>query len=220
MTLRERFRWALKGNLGKFVLWLWAKTSKIEIEGAEEYARLRREKKPAILLIWHGRLFLAPYFFRGRGIMPLISPSRDGEILTQIVERWGYKVSRGSSSHSVIRAWSEMKNELASGGEVIIVPDGPRGPARILKIGCLRLAQQTGAVLVPFTFSASRRRKLKSWDSFLIFPPFSRVNALFGDPITIDPSLRGEGLEEERRRIEALLVRLDEKADARFPSSL
>ncbi len=219
MTLRERIRWALTGNLGKAVLWLWAKTSRIEIEGTEEYAGLRREKKPVILLVWHGRLFLAPYFFRGRGIMPLISPSRDGEIIAQIVERWGYKVSRGSSSHSVIRAWSEMKNVLASGGEVIIVPDGPRGPARVLKIGCLKLAQQTGAVLVPFTFSASRRKKLKSWDSFMIFPPFSRVKALIGKPVTVDPALCGNALEEERRRIEALLVRLDEKADAHFPGS-
>jgi lysophospholipid acyltransferase (LPLAT)-like uncharacterized protein len=95
--------------------------------------------------------------------MPLVSPSRDGEIVTQIVLRWGYRVSRGSSSHSIIRAWFEMKRELEAGGEVLIVPDGPRGPARARPKA--PLAQQTGAPLIPFTFSASKTKVLASGTS-------------------------------------------------------
>ena len=209
-------RWALVGTLGKALLWLWAKTARIEVSGGEAYRALRRARKPVILLVWHGRIFLAPYFFRNRGIMPLVSPSRDGEIITQVVLRWGYKVSRGSSSHAIVRAWFEIKRELEGGGEVIIVPDGPRGPARELKPGCLKLAQQTGAPLVPFTFSASRTKVFASWDRFLIFMPFARVRAVLGDPIAVDPSLRGEALEAERKRIERLLVELDVRADASF----
>lgn len=210
-------RWTLVGTLGKALLWLWAKTARIEISGGEAYRALRRARKPVILLVWHGRIFLAPYFFRNRGVMPLVSPSRDGEIVTQIVRRWGYKVSRGSSSHATVRAWFEMKRELEAGGEVIIVPDGPRGPARELKPGGLKLAQQTGAPLVPFTFSASKTKEFASWDRFLIFMPFARVRAVLGDPIAVDPSVRGEALEAERKRIERLLVELDERADSSFP---
>jgi len=209
-------RWALVGTLGKALLWVWAKTARIEVSGGEAYRALRGAGKPVILLVWHGRIFLAPYFFRNRGVMPLVSPSRDGEIVTRIVSRWGYKVSRGSSSHSIVRAWFEMKRELEAGGEVIIVPDGPRGPARELKPGCIKLAQQTGAPLVPFTFSASRTMELASWDRFLIFMPFARVRAFLGDPIAVDPSLRGEALDAERKRIERLLVHLDVRAEASF----
>lgn len=216
MKALTSLRWALVGTLGKAFLWLWAKTARIEVSGDEAYRALRRERKPVILLVWHGRILLATYFFRNRGIMPLVSPSRDGEIVTQIVRRWGYKVSRGSSSHAIIRAWFEMKKELEAGGEVLLVPDGPRGPARELKPGCLRLAQQTGAPLVPFTFSASRTKAFASWDRFLVFLPFVRVRAVLGDPIAIDPSLRGEALEAERKRVERLLVDLDERADAYF----
>jgi lysophospholipid acyltransferase (LPLAT)-like uncharacterized protein len=218
MPFLKNMKWTLTGSLGKSLLWLWAKSSRIVVEGGGSYTGLRRAGKPVILLIWHGRIFLAPFFFRKRGIMPLISPSRDGEIVARIVRRWGYKVSRGSSSHSVVRAWFEMKKELETGGEVIIVPDGPRGPAHELKLGCLKLAQQTGASLVPFTYSASRKKVLRSWDSFVVFHPFTKVRAIIGEPISVDPSLKGDALEQERRRIERTLIEMDAKADAFFPS--
>lgn len=218
MRFLKNLKWSLTGGLGKFLLWLWAKSARMGVEGGELYSGLRRAGKPVILLIWHGRIFLAPYFFRKRGVMPLISPSQDGEIIARIVRHWGYKVSRGSSSHSILRAWSEMKKELEEGGEVIIVPDGPRGPARELKLGCLKLAQKTGAPLVPFTYSASRIKVFRSWDRFMIFLPFAKVRAVFGEPISIDPSLEGEALENERRRVERILIELDAEADAFFPS--
>lgn len=213
MKVLTNVRWAFVGSLGKAVLWLWAKTARIEVSGGEAYRELRRTKKPVIILVWHGRIFLAPYFFRNRGIMPLVSPSRDGEIVTRIVSRWGYKVSRGSSSHSVVRAWFEMKRELEAGGEVLIVPDGPRGPARELKPGCLKLAQQTGASLVPFTFGAKKKKVFASWDRFLVFKPFARVLAVLGDPIAVDPTLGGQAFEAERKRIERLLIDLDDQAE-------
>jgi lysophospholipid acyltransferase (LPLAT)-like uncharacterized protein len=106
-----------------------------------------------------------------------------------------------------------MKRELRSGGEVIIVPDGPRGPDRKIKLGGLKLAQETGAVLVPFTFSTSRKKFLKSWDNFLMFYPFSRIVSIYGEPIYIDPGLKEDELEKERQRIEQLMIQLDEKAD-------
>jgi lysophospholipid acyltransferase (LPLAT)-like uncharacterized protein len=216
MKAATRMRWALTGGLGKAILWLWAKSSRIRVEGWDEYARLRTAGKPVIILVWHRRIFLPPYFFRKRGVMPLISPSQDGEIIAQIVRRWGFKVSRGSSSHSIIRAWFEMKGELDRGGEVLIVPDGPRGPARVLKPGCIKLAQQTGAVLVPFAFSASKTKVFKSWDRFVIFHPFARVLVKLGAPITVDPALKGDALEAERARVEKILVDLDDAADAAF----
>ncbi len=101
--------------------------------------------------------------------MPLVSSSEDGEIVARII--------RGSSSHSVVAAWKEMVRELRQGGQVIIIPDGPRGPNRVFKPGALRLAQETGAWLVPFSFSSSRRRWLRSWDNFLLALPFALVVA-------------------------------------------
>ncbi len=184
--------------------------------GSDSYQKLREERKPVVILVWHSRIFLIPYFFRCRGVAPLVSPSKDGEIVAQIMARWGYRIIRGSSSHAIIKAWNSMKHELREGGEVIIVPDGPRGPARKMKIGGLKLAQETGAYLIPFTFSASRQKRLKSWDRFLMFPPFSKVVAVFGKPVSLAPDLNEEALEMERERLEALMIEMDQTADRFF----
>jgi lysophospholipid acyltransferase (LPLAT)-like uncharacterized protein len=216
MSVWERFRWKAVGIMGRALLRFWAGSCRINVLGEEEYRSLRAEKKPVIILIWHGRVFLVPYFFRKRGIAALVSPSRDGEIITQIGLGWGFRVFRGSGSHSIVRAWVEMKKELQNGGELIIVPDGPRGPSRELKPGCLRLAQETGALLVPFSFSASKKKFLKSWDRFLFFYPFSRVVAVYGKPIVVASPSDEKGLEKERLRMEKALLDVDAEAERYF----
>ena len=148
--------------------------------------------------------------------MPLVSPSEDGEIIAQIITRWGYKTLRGSSSHSIIKAWNEMKKELEKGGELIIVPDGPRGPDREMKPGALKLAKETGAYLVPFTFSSSKRKNLKSWDRFLVPRPFTRFVAIYGNPISVQPDLNNEEFKEKRKEVEEYMIELDKKADSFF----
>jgi len=216
MKLRRNIRWWLVGHLGKLAFWLWSKSVRMTILGEEPYKALRNEGKPVVFLVWHGRIFIVPFFFRKRNIMPLVSPSEDGEIPAQIMARWGYKILRGSGSHAIIRAWNSMKQELREGGEVIIVPDGPKGPGRIMKMGGIKLAHETGAYLVPFSFSASNKKVLSSWDSFVIGKPFSRVVAVYGDPIAIDHSLNPEDLEKERTRLEKILCDLDTWADRYF----
>ena len=216
MSLRKNIHWWLVGHVGKFVFWLWSKSVRLTILGEDKYKALRDEGKAVVFLAWHGRIFIVPYFFRKRNIMPLVSPSEDGEIPAQIMARWEYKILRGSGSHAIIRAWNVMKQELKDGGEVIIIPDGPKGPGRVMKMGGIKLAHETGAYLVPFSFSASRKKVLSSWDLFVIGKPFSRVVAIYGDPITIDPSLDADGLEKERARIEKSLCDLDAQADQYF----
>ncbi len=213
MSILIKIRWFLVGFLGKMILWLWAKSTRMTILGKEEYERLRKAGKPVIFLVWHGRIFLVPYFFRQRGIMPLVSPSQDGEIAARIMSRWGYQIVRGSSSHAIIKAWNQMKEELQRGGEVIIVPDGPRGPNRIMKLGGLKLGQEAAAYLIPFTFSTSKKKILRSWDNFLIFYPFSKVVAIYGKPFLVDPSLKEDDLEKERQKIENFMIQLDKRAD-------
>jgi lysophospholipid acyltransferase (LPLAT)-like uncharacterized protein len=216
MSVWEKVRWKVIGVLGRLFLRTWAKTSRISVLGEEEYLRAKEEGKSIILLIWHGRLMLAPFFFRKRRIAALVSPSKDGEIIAQIAQGWRFRIVRGSGSHSMVRAWIEMKQDLKRGGELIIIPDGPRGPDRELKAGALKLAKETGALLVPWSYSASRKKRLKSWDRFLFFYPFSRIVAIYGKPLTIRSDSGDEEFERERQRVEQALDALDAEADAHF----
>lgn len=204
------------GFLGRILLGFFGKTARFTILGEEAYQELRKHGKPVVLLTWHGRIFIIPYFFRNRGMIPLVSPSRDGEILTRIGQGWGFRILRGSSSHSIAKVWVEMIRELQQGAEVIIIPDGPKGPGRKFKPGGIKLAQQTGSYLVPFTFSTTRQKKFKTWDNFLMFYPFHRVVAIYGEPFQVEPEMTEEEFEAERIRIEQLLIDLDNQADNYF----
>lgn len=215
MSLKEKLRWAFIGYFGRFLLWCWGKSLRMTVIGEEKYRRLRKEGKPVIILLWHGRIFIAPFFFRKQGLMPLISPSRDGEIASRIMSLWGFKILRGSASHTMVEAWKQMVEELKKGSGIIIVPDGPKGPNRKMKMGAIKLARETEAYLVPFSFSGKKKKFLNSWDSFLLIRPFSKAVALFGEPIKIKEE-QGIDLEEKRRWIEGLLIKLDEKADNYF----
>ena len=216
MNFWENVRWRIVGIVGRIGFWLWARSCRWTVLGEQKYRELRAEGKAVVLLIWHGKIFIVPYFFRRRNIMPLVSPSKDGEIPARIMSGWGYKVLRGSGSHAVVKAWNQMKQELINGGEVIIIPDGPKGPNRIFKMGGIKLAHQTGAWLVPFSFSTSKKKNLRSWDNFLMSKPFSKVVAIYGDPIALNPHLDESGLEGQRQRLEKVLNDLDEKADRYF----
>lgn len=219
MNSRERFRgWAID-RLGRPVVWAWSKSTRLTVLGADHYRKLRASGRGIIHVMWHRKIFIVPYFFRKKNIMPLISPSQDGEIAARIMDGWGYKLLRGSGTHFMKTAWLEMVKELEAGGEVIIVPDGPRGPDRKLKMGCIKLASLTGAALLPFSFSTDRKKMIKSWDEMLMFYPFSRVVAVFGAPIDIPLGLDVFELETERQRVERVLVEFEKTVDGAFTRS-
>ncbi len=214
MRFRKKLEQAALDVLGRPLMSLWMLSLRRRVVGRESYEGLRRAGRPVVILVWHGKIFSAPWTFRRRGIMPLVSPSQDGELVVRLIDKWGYKIIRGSASHFMRQAWVAMLRELRAGGEVLIVPDGPRGPDRELKPGAVRLAAETGAFLIPYTLAAARKRVLGSWDRFEMPRLFSRAVALYGEPIEIPPGLGGEALEAERVRAERALRDLDEKAEA------
>jgi Na+/proline symporter/lysophospholipid acyltransferase (LPLAT)-like uncharacterized protein len=210
------FRWRMIGIAGRFILRWWAKSAHFHIVGGHHLEKLRRDKKPVVVLVWHGRIFPVPYLFRKRGSIPLISPSQDGEIIARIVEGWGFRILRGSGSHTMVRSWKQLLQCLKHGGEVLMVPDGPKGPDRKLKYGSLRLAQKTGAYLVPFTFSTRKKIILNSWDKFMMFYPFHNVAVVFGRPFQIPADMDEQELSQERLRVEKIMDDLERRADLFF----
>jgi len=216
MPVFERIYWTFIGLSGRFLIWLLGVSARKTVLGEKPYIKLRKSKKPVIFILWHGRILFASYLFRKRGITALVSPSRDGEIIARIASGWGYKLLRGSGSHPVVDEWKKMKKLMNAGGELIIVADGPKGPARKMKPGAVRLAQETGAYLVPFTYSSKKGKFFKSWDRFLFFYPFTKVAAVYGMPIKINSDLKPDEFERERLIIEGSLRELEEQVEESF----
>ncbi len=216
MSLSKEKQVKIIGFIGRHLIPIWFRSCPHTIVGEEKYSQLRAQGKPVVISVWHGRLFLVPYFFRHRGTVAFISPSQDGDIVVSIGKNWGYKILRGSGSHSVAKTWVKMLRELKQGGEVIMVPDGPKGPYRDFKPGAIKLAQSSGASIVPFSFSSSRKKFASSWDRFLWFPPFSKVVAIYGEPIDLPSELSDEQFEDTRKHLEKVLIALDDTADHYF----
>jgi lysophospholipid acyltransferase (LPLAT)-like uncharacterized protein len=73
---------------------------------------------------------------------------------------------------------------------------------------------------VPVSFSASRRRFLKSWDAFLIPIPFSRAVYIWGEPMYVPPTTTKDEMAKHQEALEERLDLLTMKADHYFRTDL
>jgi len=99
---------------------------------------------------------------------------------------------------------------LASGRDVVITPDGPRGPAYELGPGIIFLAQKSGAAVVPMSLEYSRCWRLESWDRFIVPRPFAKVRVLIGDPHRVKSTGTPKEFESERLALQDAIMALVE----------
>jgi lysophospholipid acyltransferase (LPLAT)-like uncharacterized protein len=202
-------RWLIA--FGFRLLKIWARTLRLEVED-----QLGVIGKPVtenyISVLWHNRLLLISFalkrFLPQRHGAGLISASRDGDLVADLTQRFGFDVVRGSSSRLGATAILELSNVLASGRDVFITPDGPRGPAYELGPGVVFLGQKTGAAVVPVNFEYSSCWRVKSWDRFILPRPFSKVRFIIGRAHRIQSTDTPEEFENERKRLQEAMMSL------------
>jgi lysophospholipid acyltransferase (LPLAT)-like uncharacterized protein len=160
--------------------------------------------------LWHNRLLIFPLvlrrFFPDRRGAALISASRDGDLLADAIRRFGYEVVRGSSSRLGASAILQLTDVLASKRDVVITPDGPRGPVYELGPGTIFLAQKSGASVLPMNLEYSRCWRLGSWDRFIIPQPFAKVRVLISHPHRVKPTSTPEEFETERTALQDAMM--------------
>jgi lysophospholipid acyltransferase (LPLAT)-like uncharacterized protein len=166
----------------------------------------------AIFCIWHNRLILCmeAYRFCSRrrdtpGMAAMVSASRDGGALAAILECFDVEPVRGSSSRRGHQALLELTTWAERGYDLAITTDGPRGPCYVVSDGVIFLAQLTGLPIIPFSFYAHRKIRLKSWDQFQIPLPFSRCEMTFSEPIHVPREASDAEREAIRLQLEQIL---------------
>jgi lysophospholipid acyltransferase (LPLAT)-like uncharacterized protein len=166
-----------------------------------------------IYALWHENLGVA---FALKTVAPmriLISQSADGELVSQIAERFGVQTVRGSSSQGGAEALDEMI-ALRHTHHFLVAPDGPRGPRRQVKRGLAYLAARTGMRVVPFGVGFSRAWRAKSWDHTAIPKPGSTMTIVAGPIIQVPADIGKRGLEHFRLMIQHSLEAANAAADA------
>jgi len=209
----NRLKWWLVGWLGKVLVNLICSTMRIRVVDFEK-ARAEIESRRFIFAFWHSRILVLSYLYKRLGAAILVSRSKDGEIIAQILKRQGHKTIRGSTSRHGVRALARLirilKEEVRPG---VVVPDGPRGPRYKVQPGIITLAQKTGFPIVPLSYSAEKLKVFASWDRFILPYPFTEGSIIYGTPISVPGNIDGEGQEVCRKRVEEELNRITRTAD-------
>lgn len=133
-----------------------------ETRGHEALDGLYREGRNIILAFWHAQQLMIPIGYRGKGSHVLISRHGDGEIIARIIARFGHEAVRGSSTRGGAGALRALIKLGRSGRDVVVTPDGPKGPRHVAKLGVIHLAKATGLPIVPLAFACSKKNSLRA----------------------------------------------------------
>jgi len=195
--------------LSEWIIRLWVSTLRVKVEDHAGVLN-KPDHPPVILAFWHNRLFLMPSFWerycRGRISMTFISRSRDGQLITDIAARFGVQATRGSSSRNgIAAALTAIRAAPNERPDIVITPDGPRGPRYEIQSGILRIAQATQRPIVTLTTILGWKITLKSWDLFQIPIPFSSCRLITEGPIAVPENVTEAELAEIRTSVKEAL---------------
>ncbi|MHB8906610.1 MAG: lysophospholipid acyltransferase family protein [Melioribacteraceae bacterium] len=191
---------------------LLLKTLRIKTVNGESLYKLQNEKKNFVTAFWHGSMMIGWFIHRNDNAAALVSQSKDGDVLASILEKWNYHVVRGSSSTGGSDALTIMILLIREGYSLAITPDGPRGPIYNMKAGAVITAKKSNAPLFLIGIGIKKKIVLKSWDRFEVPIPFSKVVAVYSDPVFIDQNLSYEETNQKIIECEELLNKLHKDA--------
>ena len=188
------------------------------VTGVKETYETLDKHGSMIVIGWHGRTLLMPYFWnKSRPLNALVSPHRDGRIIVHILKKFGIGNIDGSSDRNSTEAAMELMRNLRHGNSIAIIPDGPRGPSMKLTMSPLFYAQKTGKPILGITYSVKRAKIVsKSWDNMLVPLPFQEGMYAITEPIFIPKNANNEELEQYRQKIETMLNELTWQLDKKM----
>jgi len=182
--LRQRLLLPLIAAGGALLVRLLCATVRYR-NSAEPGGPLDANDRPMIWAFWHRCLVVATHRFQNRDIAVLTSRSFDGEIISRIIEKFGYRAVRGSSRRGALGAVLGARRELEGGRAVAFTVDGPLGPLYEAKPGPIVRSRLTGVRIIAFHIAVERSWTLGTWDRMLVPKPFSRAFVHFSAPMVV-----------------------------------
>jgi lysophospholipid acyltransferase (LPLAT)-like uncharacterized protein len=186
--------------------------------------RLREEgpgpsdPSPKLYAHWHGDELLLIRVCIHRRMAIMASRSKDGELMKRVLEFYGFRVVRGSSTRGGAAGLKGLIDVMKSGKyHSSLAVDGPRGPRFKVKPGILKLAQETGLPIIPGVAASSKRFVFKkSWNQCYLPLPFARCEVIYGEPIKVPKELTEVEFEFLRQTLENRLLKLKAEVESRF----
>jgi lysophospholipid acyltransferase (LPLAT)-like uncharacterized protein len=152
---------------------------------------------------------------RGRGILAMISLSRDGDIQNEIFTRFGFPHAAGfdQSGRGCARRW-KRRARCATGQCWRSPPTVRAVPAGKFQPGALLIAQKARAPIYPAGIGAHPRILLPTWDRYLIPLPFARGAFLIGEPVWVPEDADKDDFARLSEQLEQTINALQDRAEA------
>jgi lysophospholipid acyltransferase (LPLAT)-like uncharacterized protein len=201
-------------------------TSRKKFINWEIIAKKVEQNQPLILVFWHNRLMMMPFFaLKAKKINPkydfLILASRhfDGQFVNKIMTKFGLATVSGSSKMGRsnnrgidVASFRKIFKSLKANISLAITPDGPRGPAQKINGEIVEISKISGVPILPISCSASNHTRLNSWDRFFFPLPFSTLCYYCSDIITVDKDATVEEVSKIRSKLEEQMNEAEERS--------
>ena len=220
-TLRGSwFQRAIGVLAAEYLKFVW-RTNRFTLDPPGLYERVERQL-PAIFAFWHGQHFMTPFIKTKDSHVAkvLVSLHPDGEYNAIAAERLGIGTIRGSGDHGSgfhrkggISAYREMVRALEENYNVAMTADVPKR-SRIVGLGIIMLARESGRPIMPFAMATSRYIRLNNWDRTTINLPFGRGALIGVEEVYVPSDADAEKMEELRLKLEAILNEATRRAYA------
>ncbi len=188
--------------LAWFIIQTIGRTLKIKRINFDIVKEVKRKNKNIIYTFFHGEQFVLIFLHRHSELVIMTSLSRDGELQTRILKKFGYDLVRGSTKKGYTSGTISLVDKLLSGQDCAFAVDGPKGPAFKVKPGAVFVAQRVNGVIIPVRVVVKHKIQLNNWDRYILPLPFSKVYVLYGPPMEIKPQ---DSLKEKCHQLEIQL---------------
>ena len=186
----DNFLLSLQASLAKWILYFFYKTNKWDVRGSNNFKLPLKNKKSIILSCWHGQLLTPFMHLMNKKFYGLAGLNKDGELISRIGIKLGWKMLRGSSSKGGSKIFVEIVKILRQPSSLIgITPDGPKGPERVPKRGVIKAAQKTGALIIPVSAISTKNWQFINWHTFYLEKPFGKIYITYGEPIHLKKNM-------------------------------
>ncbi len=198
------------------------RTCRFTIIGFEQIEELISTNKPVIVTSWHGNtmtvLATMRRYYDPKTVAIFFPDDSSGEALAEFVRMLGMDPTlinlEGDPSLNMSLKLLRVIRQIKSGKNSLIHPDGPKGPAYVVKPGLTAIAKITGATIIPLGCYCRNAYHINRWDRYTLPLPFSKVHIQIGSPLSVTKEIKD--LSETNKYLENLLNRISFQAAANY----
>ena len=164
-------------------------TARWSYENTQFHEAVYAKRGRVIFTYWHEfyLAFLAyGYFMKGEDFTCIALGGPKGRGFRVIARLFGasmYLTKKGDKEVNRRAVAGVIKEMHELGKNTFIAVDGPNGPARQVKFGVAKVAEQAEGVILPIKLLVSGKIRIPRWDSQIVPLPFARIRVIYGEPV-------------------------------------